>query len=272
MSDLLWSYTSLWSRKTLVVNEPFCETVADRKLLQLATAAECGLRIPETLVTNQHEEAREFISTLELQGRRTIYKQLLSGSIPVGHYTMTVTPEDQERLQEIRSAPLTLQERIEGGIDVRVVVVGDAHFAMAQRVDKNRADSNVSDVRVECRPESWCVELPADVKAGLDKLTARLRLSFGAYDFITDRAGNWFFLEVNPTGQWLFVEAAIDAPIAEALARLLWFGTVHQDKLDGLVYREEDFPGLLEEFVDREAIIQRALESQQRADAMAALG
>jgi hypothetical protein len=46
-------------------------------------------------------------------------------------------------------------------------------------------------------------------------------LQYGAVDMRLRPDGQYVFLEINPAGQWLFVEEATGQPIAEALARLL---------------------------------------------------
>jgi glutathione synthase/RimK-type ligase-like ATP-grasp enzyme len=49
----------------------------------------------------------------------------------------------------------------------------------------------------------------------------RLGLVYGAIDMRLTPEGEYVFLEINPTGQWLFIEAATGQPIAAAFADLL---------------------------------------------------
>ena len=60
----------------------------------------------------------------------------------------------------------------------------------------------------------------ADIER-LRRLHARLGLAYGAYDLIVDRTGELVFLEVNPGGQWLWLEEATGVPISRAVATLL---------------------------------------------------
>ena len=46
-------------------------------------------------------------------------------------------------------------------------------------------------------------------------------LRFGAFDLIVTPEGEHVFLELNPNGQWYWVELATKAPMAEAMADLL---------------------------------------------------
>ncbi|MNZ28723.1 hypothetical protein D3C78_459550 [compost metagenome] len=45
----------------------------------------------------------------------------------------------------------------------------------------------------------------------------RLNLRYGAIDFVCDPQGNLWFLEINPNGQWAWIENLTGYPIAEAI-------------------------------------------------------
>jgi hypothetical protein len=52
-------------------------------------------------------------------------------------------------------------------------------------------------------------------------LVRRLGLVTGACDFVIDAAGTWWFLEVNPAGEWGWLTRDLSLPIADAIARAL---------------------------------------------------
>ncbi len=60
--------------------------------------------------------------------------------------------------------------------------------------------------------------VPEDVVVGMRRLMARLQLRYGAADFIVAPHGRWTFLEVNPCGQWDWIQEATGLPIVEAIA------------------------------------------------------
>lgn len=69
---------------------------------------------------------------------------------------------------------------------------------------------------------NWCEEqAPAAVAHGVRQLMCSLELAFGALDFEVDDAGSWWFYEINPNGQWLWIEQQTGLPISAALAELL---------------------------------------------------
>jgi glutathione synthase/RimK-type ligase-like ATP-grasp enzyme len=65
------------------------------------------------------------------------------------------------------------------------------------------------------------VELPDAVQERLRQYRRALGLQYGAVDMRLRADGRYVFLEINPAGQWLFIEEATKQPIAAALARLL---------------------------------------------------
>jgi len=54
------------------------------------------------------------------------------------------------------------------------------------------------------------------------QMLARLDLVSGAFDFIVSRDGDWFFLEVNPTGEWAWLEEFLGLPIRDAFIEVLY--------------------------------------------------
>ena len=63
--------------------------------------------------------------------------------------------------------------------------------------------------------------LPDDVLDKLRQLMSILRLVYGAIDMRLTPDGEYVFLEVNPAGQWQFVEERTAQPITDALASYL---------------------------------------------------
>jgi hypothetical protein len=53
------------------------------------------------------------------------------------------------------------------------------------------------------------------------RLVKQLGLEFGAIDLILRPDGEYVFLEINPNGQWLWLEPASGLPFTDTLADLL---------------------------------------------------
>lgn len=198
------------------VNPRAADEAAHRKPYQWTVAQRVGLTVPNTLVTTDPEAARRFLD--EAAPGRVVFKPFLASTIRSWRETRILGPEDRERLALLRYAPVIFQHYIEG-VDLRITVVGNEVFAA--EIDA-RATQYPFDMRMvigEARVSA--VTLPDTVRGQLLALQQALQLEYGAIDMRRTDAGEYFFFEVNPAGQWLFVEERTGLPISQAMAELL---------------------------------------------------
>lgn len=200
------------------VNNAIAAARADYKPVQLATAAEIGFDIPETLITSNPVAAREWAKSLN---RPIIYKPLGGiwhgdeGQIRVLYATPITNPDDLLDEAISRTAHL-FQEQIPKEFEARAIVVGDRVFAM--KIDAGSQAAKI-DWRSDYDSLTYShLDLPADLSAKLVDLHRRLGLVCGAVDLICDASGRWVFLETNQAGEWGWVTEETGAPIAAALA------------------------------------------------------
>jgi glutathione synthase/RimK-type ligase-like ATP-grasp enzyme len=125
--------------------------------------------------------------------------------------------------ESIRLTTHLLQEWIEKQYEVRLTVVDEAF--LAARID---AGSNAAAVDwradYEALTYTALADVPPSVRAGVSALMARLGLRFGTFDFIVTPDDRWIFLEINPNGQWAWIEDATGLPIAASVADALTKG------------------------------------------------
>ena len=194
---------------------------AERKPYQLAVAAQLGFTLPYTIVTNDQAAVRGFA-----QERRLVAKAVSSGYI-VGSdgnqavFTSALAPTDLEDLDGLVLAPVTFQENVEKSSDIRVTVVGEEVFA-AEIMSQDRESSKV-DWRATDDPdlEHRTHELPPALAHRCLRLVSRLGLIFGAIDFALKPDGTYVFFEINPNGEWLWLEDQLGLPISDRIAAWL---------------------------------------------------
>jgi MvdD family ATP-grasp ribosomal peptide maturase len=197
---------------------------AENKQLQLKIAREVGLEIPRTLITNEPEAVRRFARECE-QGM--VMKNLSSFAIyEQGEqkvvFTSAVQSENLERLGDLRYCPATFQELVPKALELRATVVGDRVFTAS--IDSQRSAKTSVDWRRDGLGliDDWeLYQLPAAVEERLLKLMQVLGLNYGAADLILTPDGRHVFLEVNPVGEFFWLEKRPGLPLSAAIARLL---------------------------------------------------
>jgi glutathione synthase/RimK-type ligase-like ATP-grasp enzyme len=196
------------------INEPARDAVAAHKAYQLALAQEIGLDIPVTLMTNDEEQARAFWRKHEGE---VIYKQFI-GLPEAWRATQRLRPEDEAHAGSIAYAPVIFQKHVPAVADLRVTVVDGEFYAAAADV---REGDYPQDVRMNLDAIYEAHELPPEMKEKLGELMTQLGLVYGAIDMRLTPDGCYVFLEINPAGQFLYIEQATGQPIAAALAKTL---------------------------------------------------
>lgn len=197
------------------INPRLADEAAHHKPYQWTVAQQVGLRVPRTLVTTQADAARRFIEDVGLG--KVVFKAFLA-SIEEWRETRLVEPDDLARLDLLRFAPVIFQEYIPG-VDLRVTIIGEKVFAA--EIDARHTSYPVDMRMVIGEGAVRAVELPAQLTRQLLALQKRLGLVYGAVDLRQTDAGEYYFLEVNPAGQWLFCEERAGLPITQAHAELL---------------------------------------------------
>lgn len=198
------------------VNDPATDHVAHRKIKQLKVAQDVGLKLPDTLITNSPDQARRYIDSRGY--RNTIYKAF-SALEQAWRETRILKEDELGMIDYVRYAPVIFQEYIEAAVDLRITIVGEDVFPAAIY---SQATSYPTDFRMDmARARMEPTTLPDDIEARLHDLMGRLGLRYGAIDMRLQPDGTYVFLEINPAGQWLFVEEATGQPISASLARLL---------------------------------------------------
>ena len=201
-----------------------CVRRAENKQLQLKIAREVGLEIPRTVITNEPEAVR----SLAQQCQHGIVTKPLRPFAIREHgahkvvYTNAMGAEELEHLADLRYCPAIFQERIPKALELRTTIVGDRVFTAS--IDSQRSERAKIDWRRECLEliDEWePYALPSEVEDRMLKLMRRLGLHYGAADFILTPDGRHVFLEINPAGEFFWLEKYTGLPLSGAIASLL---------------------------------------------------
>src|SRR5205814_484076 len=104
--------------------------------------------------------------------------------------------------------------------ELRVTVVGARVFA-AKIDSQANADAKL-DWRRSLHDVAYeAVALPEEIETRIQAFMRFFGLVYGAFDFIVTPQGGYVFLEVNPSGQYMWLECATGLGITAALADAL---------------------------------------------------
>lgn len=198
------------------VNHPVTTYKAENKVLQLKTAKDCGFAIPSTSVGNTLPSN---INPAGLYIVKSIDTALFYDN-GQEMFTYSTKLTGKELLDaELKAAPVIIQECLCNKTDIRVTIIGDKLFAVTVTNNGLPIDGDWRRTPKELlRYEPIC--LPESVVTLIRKVMKSLNLKFGGMDLalVNDK---YYFIEVNPTGEWGWLVSSAKLPIDKAIVDYL---------------------------------------------------
>lgn len=204
---------------------------ASSKMEQIAKAIMVGFKVPYTCFTNRQEE----VLAMAYNHQELVLKSISSdGIMEIDEETEYVFYTQKVSLQDIANAPKEaftqtvsyVQEYIPKAFELRVTVVAKKVFAC--KIESQHLADNEGKIDwrqgYEYGLKHEPFVLPDDISEKCIKFLDKMRLNFGAFDFIVTPSGDFVFLECNPNGQWLWIEMETGLKISEAIADALETG------------------------------------------------
>ncbi|MEU6368667.1 ATP-grasp ribosomal peptide maturase [Streptomyces sp. NPDC046931] len=218
-------YGMLYGTGARWMNRPDAALRARHKPWQLHLAQRTGLPVPATLITTFPQAARDFAGRfpdLVVKPVSGTHPQDPPRAVP----TSRIAPDAD--FAAVAFGPTLLQRRIAKRADIRLTAVGDRLLAARKPA---AADADEVDVRFAPSPGPWQpVDVPPRIARSVHDFLTRAELAYGAFDFVEDSDGIWWFLECNQSGQFGFVEMDTGQPIARTLAQ--WLARHERDEPD----------------------------------------
>lgn len=220
-NSLEWLYKILECRW---VNNPVQIRYVSQKSYQLKVASKLSLKIPRSLITNNPSDAIDFFE--ECNGQVAIKPfsppAVASKDGVCGLYTHKLEKDDLSKIDFVKYAPCFFQEYIKKKSELRLTIVGNKIFSC--EIDSQASKESRHDWRRSSKIFSVphkIINLPFSLEKKCIRLVEELGLLFGAIDIIKTPEDQYIFLEVNPNGQWLWIEQLTGAKISTAIADLL---------------------------------------------------
>jgi glutathione synthase/RimK-type ligase-like ATP-grasp enzyme len=188
---------------------------------QLLLARRSGFDTPDTIISNDPAAISDFLDHHEGAG---IYKPLTWYFEPPDKilFTNSITTKFiAQNGASVGRAPGIFQPRIPKSFELRITIVGEKVFPI--RVESQAHNGAQLDWRRKQLDLTYrSYSLKPSFQERLLNFHRSLGLVYGAYDFIVTPDDRLIFLEVNPAGQWLWIEDLTSCPISEAVADALF--------------------------------------------------
>lgn len=196
--------------------------VGEHKVFQLRLACQLGLLVPETLISSKADVLSEFVTQVDGAICKPIFHGLfIDGQDRYSIYTHRVSNIHLSDQSSIDLCPVFVQEEIKRSADIRVTFIGEQCFAVRITSD----DPRLIDWRIPGKKlHNTIIDLNQDVKKKCLFMMQIMGLKYAAFDFIETPSGELVFLEVNPTGEWAWLEDQLGIPMRDAFIDLFYGG------------------------------------------------
>lgn len=190
------------------------------KLLYLSIAHSVGLDIPDTYITSKKETVEDLLEKYDnslitkaiSESYGEINENLMSYS-----YTSAVN-DDMVKSSSKSFFPSLFQNRIDKIVELRVFFIENTFFPMAMFYSNSDTDYR-DDYNKIARMTPFV--LPNDIEVKLKNFIRKTQLTTGSIDLMLGNDNIYYFLEINPNGQFGFVSDSCNYNIEKKIIEVL---------------------------------------------------
>lgn len=194
-----------------VLSRPCILRLSENKISQLIFSINNNFLIPESFIGNSNETQKEF------NHFKSIIKPITTGKVYTeSECELYQTSYFKFENDDISLTPVYLQKYIEKKYEVRITIINSIFYTV--RIDT----MNKLDWRKDYDNHKYMlIECPEKIKQQCLAMLKYFNLDFGAFDYIVTPDNDWVFLEVNPNGQWLWLEESLNLDISKQIVQYL---------------------------------------------------
>lgn len=195
----------------IVLTRPYILKKIENKIYQLQVFSKLGLNMPDSYIGTEIDMDKRINSPFK------IIKPLTQGKILTDKkFEIFQTNRLLGSVGDISRTPIYLQNEISKAYEVRITWVGCDYWAV--RIDSS---AEIDWRRITAENYYSLITLPKSIEKECLNILRISDLEFGAFDYLVTPENDWIFLEVNPNGQWLWLENELDLDISYKLFSLL---------------------------------------------------
>jgi len=202
------------------LNSKYAMIKAENKLIQLKNAKNVGFYIPKTIITNDKSRLYQYLN----QNKKYCIKPLYLGYFELNRnnyipYTAIIEKCDYDM---IINYPVFIQEYVEKKYELRITCIGDKIFPVKILSQSN--NSTKIDWRVDnCSSVEYMkTRINNELKNKCNKLLHCFNLNFACIDLIVGKNNKIYFLDLNPNGQWAWLDEILNLGIAKEIERYFY--------------------------------------------------
>lgn len=197
----------------VVLTKPYLLRQAENKIFQLIYAKSHSILMPKSFIGNN--DHWKCINDQRIIKPISVGKIETSSGIAI---IQTNLMHENDSYDSPELTPVYIQEYIKKSFEVRITVVDDDFFAVKIVSD------NMIDWRAGNNNQYEIIDIPIEIKKCIKMMMKDFQLRFGAIDYIVDVDGKWYFLEINPNGQWQWLECILGLSISDSIMNMLLGG------------------------------------------------
>lgn len=221
--EALYGFYSLLALEKKFINKSVENCLAcQNKILTFPMAHKVGLKIPNSSISNSRLEINSFFNKNSQVVLKTLHQMsLYLDSEPTMLLTQKVAEQDFLNYTQENESPLFLQGYIDKLYDIRLIVTGSE--VLACKIDASRSQSGKVDYRAYDLPNTphYQVEVPLELKNKIIVFCQAIHIEYACIDLCVDSTQQYWLLDINPFGRYLWMEYATGMPITRTLAQFL---------------------------------------------------
>ena len=192
------------------------------KILTFPFAHQAGLKVPKSLISNAESSIKDFFAHDSQVVLKTLHQMPLESE---GEMTMLLTQkileQDFSSYEEQDESPLFLQKFIDKIYDLRLVVIGSE--VMTCKIDASKSLFGNVDYRAYDMPNTphHYIETPSELRNKILSLCKMMSLDYVSIDLCVDSTQEYWLLDINPFGRYLWLEYATGMQITRKLSKFI---------------------------------------------------
>jgi len=215
-------FSFLLKRKNVrMVN--YYEDYSTYRIINFEIAKDCGLLVPKYFFINSIKELNSKLNSGSFIVPKFIGDGLfyINNNTRLDYHTTIIKKTDLRKLQSINSTTL-IQEYIEKYLELRVFFLNQKLYpaAIFSQLDATtKIDFRNYNIFKQNRVVPY--KFPRNIEKAIFEFINTLKLTCGSLDMILSKDQKYYFLEVNPVGQFEFISYKCNLNLEHELAKSL---------------------------------------------------